>query len=182
MAAEGLLSPGRIPATAIGTFMPRGLTQAVLFNGQQTGWPYPQQQVTRTPTIVSDGSGGAIITWQDYRNGNNDIYAQRINAGGTVQWTLNGVAICTETHSQTYPTIVSDGSGGAIITWQDDRNGNNDIYAQRIIALGINVVICHCLAIILPGDDSPSIAWLIMVVTFTWLLPAMDTATPFAVQ
>jgi hypothetical protein len=37
------------------------------------------------PTITSDGSGGAIITWQDYRSGSySDIYAQRIYKNGTL--------------------------------------------------------------------------------------------------
>jgi hypothetical protein len=36
--------------------------------------------------LVSDGAGGAIIVWRDARNGifNNDIYAQRINASGSL--------------------------------------------------------------------------------------------------
>ncbi|MGA2622716.1 MAG: T9SS type A sorting domain-containing protein [Bacteroidota bacterium] len=88
------------------------------------------------PTIVSDGSGGDIITWQDLRNGNWDIYAQRVNASGAVQWTANGVTICTATGDQQKPIIVSNGSGGAIIAWQDARNGNWDIYAQRVNASG----------------------------------------------
>jgi hypothetical protein len=81
--------------------------------------------------ITSDGSGGAIITWWDLRSGI-DIYAQRINSSGAVQWTANGVAISTESNNQYPPNIASDGNGGAIITWHDDRNGNWDIYAQRI--------------------------------------------------
>ncbi len=89
------------------------------------------------PAIVSDGSGGAIITWMDSRSGNVDIYAQRINASGTVQWATDGVAICSATGDQESPTIVSDGSGGAIITWQDARSGNNDIYAQRVNSSGV---------------------------------------------
>src|SRR5262249_27048992 len=85
------------------------------------------------PTIASDGAGGAIITWSDFRSGTNrDIYAQRVNAAGAPQWTANGVAVCTATGSQFNPTIVSDGSGGAIITWEDDRNDIGDIYAQRV--------------------------------------------------
>ena len=89
-------------------------------------------------TIISDGSGGAIITWQDQRGGaGSDIYAQRIDASGVVQWTVDGVAISTATDNQMSPTMISDGSGGAIITWQDDRSGTNwDIYAQRINAGG----------------------------------------------
>ena len=90
------------------------------------------------PTIVSDGSGGAIITWEDFREGNSftDIYAQKIDSIGAVQWTANGVAICTATADQNNPTIVSDGSGGAIITWRDQRNYPGDIYAQRIDSTG----------------------------------------------
>jgi hypothetical protein len=89
------------------------------------------------PTIVSDGAGGAIVTWRDSRSVNADIYAQRISATGTVQWTTNGVALCTAYGDQAYPTIVSDGAGGAIVTWQDYRSDTNcDIYAQRISATG----------------------------------------------
>ena len=87
-------------------------------------------------TIVSDGSGGAVITWADARTGTADIYAQRINSSGTVQWSVDGVVICTATGGQYTPKIVSDGSGGAIITWADNRSGTNDIYAQRINSSG----------------------------------------------
>jgi hypothetical protein len=89
-----------------------------------------------TPRIISDGSGGAIIAWRDDRNGNPDIYAQRINASGAIQWTPNGEAICTESDDQWNPRIIIDGAGGAIITWQDYRNGYSDIYAQRIYSNG----------------------------------------------
>ena len=88
------------------------------------------------PMITSDGAGGAIVTWYDSRSGNNDIYAQRVNASGAVQWTADGVALCTATGSQERLTITSDGAGGAIATWSDSRSGNNDIYAQRVDASG----------------------------------------------
>ncbi len=93
------------------------------------------------PTIASDDAGGAIITWEDLREGslNFDIYAQKINALGIVQWTENGVAICQAIEDQVVPTIISDGSGGAIITWGDKRAGGTfgDIYAQKINASGV---------------------------------------------
>ncbi|NVM35317.1 MAG: hypothetical protein HWN81_06955 [Candidatus Lokiarchaeota archaeon] len=90
------------------------------------------------PQITSDGAGGAIIIWQDYRSeSNSDIYSQRIDSSGIVLWTINGTAICTESHDQFYPKICSDGAGGAIITWEDERNGNVDIYAQRIDSSGV---------------------------------------------
>ncbi len=84
----------------------------------------------RDPQICSDDAGGAIITWYDNRN-YYDIYAQKVNSTGSVQWTLNGRAICTAREDQGPPQICSDGSGGAIITWYDYRNGNYDIYAKH---------------------------------------------------
>jgi len=91
-----------------------------------------------SPQICSDGIGGAIITWTDYRSGSNyDIYSQKINSSGNVQWTADGVATCTAIRSQGAPEICNDRAGGAIITWEDSRSGsNNKIYAQRINSLG----------------------------------------------
>jgi hypothetical protein len=86
--------------------------------------------------VVPDGSGGAIITWSDTRNAVNDIFAQKINASGTVQWAVNGATVCSATGQQTTPVAVSDGAGGAIFAWVDNRVGTTDIYAQRLNAAG----------------------------------------------
>jgi hypothetical protein len=91
-----------------------------------------------TLRVIGDGLGGVIITWRDGRNGNWDIYAQKIDATGNSSWTTNGVAVCTEASNQYFQELTTDGSSGAIVTWQDSRNGpaNFDIYAQRIDASG----------------------------------------------
>lgn len=88
------------------------------------------------PKICSDGSGGAIVVWFDYRHGNGDIYAQKIDSSGTPQWTENGNPVCLNDSMNSIPQIISDGSGGAIIVWSDWRKGNEDIYAQRIDSNG----------------------------------------------
>ncbi|MFD0837360.1 T9SS type A sorting domain-containing protein [Mariniflexile aquimaris] len=102
-----------------------------------------------SPQIVSDGKGGGIIVWSDNRSGTTtDIYAQRINADGYVQWAIDGIPICTATGNQSQVRIISDGEFGAIMTWVDTRNGNWDIYSQRINEAGIplwannGIVIC----------------------------------------
>lgn len=91
-----------------------------------------------TIAMISDGLGGAIMTWQDNRGntGFADIYAQRVNSSGTMLWTANGVSICNQAAAQRGPKLVSDGSGGAFITWSDHRAGNYDIYTQRIASGG----------------------------------------------
>jgi hypothetical protein len=88
------------------------------------------------PAIVSDGWGGAVITWMDKRSGNFDIYAQRVDASGNVRWTTDGVALCIVGGNQQFPRIISDGAGGAIVTWEDSRTGTVDIYSRRIDGSG----------------------------------------------
>ena len=85
---------------------------------------------------VSDGAGGAIVAWSDYRGGTSDIYVQRVTASGVPLWTANGVAICTAANNQVSCSIVSDGAGGAIIAWMDGRTAD-DLYAQRVNSSGV---------------------------------------------
>ena len=85
------------------------------------------------PEIVSDGAVGAIIVWQDGRNASTNIYAQRIDSSGNAKWTTNGIVIGNKDNSF-FPKIISDGTGGAIITWFDRRDGwpNSSVCAQRV--------------------------------------------------
>jgi len=93
------------------------------------------------PQIVSDGAGGAIIAWTDFRNGNADIYVQRIDPDGDPVWEVDGIAVCTALNTfpwSTYSRIsMVERPGGAILAWYDDRSGENNIYAQRIDLSGV---------------------------------------------
>lgn len=82
--------------------------------------------------ICSDGVGGVIVAWEDERNGNLDIYAQRLNATGDIQWAPNGTLICDAVGEQHSLAIVSDQNEGALISWTDNRTGEQDIYVLRI--------------------------------------------------
>jgi hypothetical protein len=89
----------------------------------------------KDPRIVSDGYGGAIIVWEDHAAGYR-IVAQRIDAMGRPLWGDQGVIVCDETGEQSDPLVVADGSGGAIALWGDDRDGDRDIYGQRLDSSG----------------------------------------------
>ncbi|MFY8127840.1 MAG: T9SS type A sorting domain-containing protein [Chitinophagaceae bacterium] len=101
----------------------------------------------RNPYLTSDQSGGAIIAWQDTRNTattGSDIYAQRVNSAGVVQWATDGVLICNAAGAQPNSTssgfaVVGDNANGAIIIWDDARIGSSDIdiMAQRINSAGV---------------------------------------------
>lgn len=117
----------RVDAAGVAQWAPNGVALCTAAESQTV------------PAIVSDGAGGAIVVWQDSRSapGANDIYAQRVSATGAIQWTPDGLALCTAGQAQLFPLIVPDGAGGAIVTWEDARNGTDfDIYAQRVSAAG----------------------------------------------
>ncbi len=94
----------------------------------------------RNPVIVSDDEGGAIIAWEDFRNGNWDVYTQRVNFLGSRVWTNNGVAVATHTALQGDLSMIRDGIGGFIVAWEDYRDGTNgELFAQRKNSAGIDV-------------------------------------------
>ncbi len=92
----------------------------------------------QNPVLVSDGAGGAIITWIDRRSEDDQIYAQHMDYMGGVNWAVNGIQVCAVTSDKSHPEIVSDGYNGAIILWSDLRYQNNgEIFGQRITSDGI---------------------------------------------
>ena len=93
----------------------------------------------RDLAIVRDlnGVGGAIVVWRQNNGagGIPDIYAQKVNAAGTMQWGPTGVALTmTNMNSETLPMLVSDGAGGAIVTW---FLGTSGCRVQRLNASGV---------------------------------------------
>ena len=97
----------------------------------------PVETITPLQMASGDGAGGVIVAWWDKRNGTDcDIYAQRVDASGVVQWPVGGTPVSTAAGDQLYPSVVSDGSGGIVAAWRDSRDGSWDIYAQRLYASG----------------------------------------------
>jgi hypothetical protein len=93
-------------------------------------------------SISTDNSGNFVITWLDYRNSSENIFAQRYSSDGSalgVNFKVNDVP---NSAAEYYPgpSIASDSSGNFVITWMDGRNGqyglNPDIYAQRYSSTG----------------------------------------------
>jgi hypothetical protein len=109
----------------------------------------------QSPVLQPDGHGGAIVAWQDGRPGNGyDVYAQRVDSTGARLWTPTGVPVCTATGTQQLLSICTDGAGGAIVAWNDDRTPlRRDVYVQRVTAAGglswtiDGVLLCNVLSI-----------------------------------
>ena len=88
------------------------------------------------PDLLSDGAGGAIFTWADFRGADSDIYVQRVSAAGSPLWTANGLSMTSAAGTQENPRIASDNNGGAIVAWEDNRGADQDIYVRHVSAYG----------------------------------------------
>jgi hypothetical protein len=89
--------------------------------------------------IVNDGSGGAVIVWEDYSDEGTGLYAQRINNDGELLWAEGGVSVTTIVSEKEKPQLINDGTGGFIIAWTDisiATGWDEDIYAQKLDAEG----------------------------------------------
>lgn len=82
--------------------------------------------------IISDQHQGFIAVWQDYRGSSSDIYAQRIDSTGNRCWTATGLPICIAANDQSRPKCAALGAENFVISWEDRRNGDYDIYGQRL--------------------------------------------------
>ena len=92
------------------------------------------------PEVAADAAGNTFITWHDFRSGDYDIYVQKYSPKGVPQWGADGVHVPTNLSLQSYPLIVADGAGGAIVAWHDLSTGTDyDIYAQRLNSSGVPI-------------------------------------------
>jgi hypothetical protein len=72
--------------------------------------------------------------WSDWRNADRDIYGARVTGTGTVLDTA-GIEICSAPGAQDRPTVEYDGTN-FLAVWQDERNGERDIYGARVTPQG----------------------------------------------
>lgn len=93
--------------------------------------------------MVPDGAGGAFVAWTDYRGASTapDIYAQHVLSNGLIApgWPANGLAICADSASQDYPSLLTDGAGGMFIFWADARTSAPGLYGQHLNGDGTRV-------------------------------------------
>ena len=95
----------------------------------------PSSWTIEDPEFTPDGTGGLLVVWTGTGGPDRDIYALRIDGTGAVAsgWTATGALVCGLAEDQVAPTVAADGTGGAIVAWEDYRNGQDArIFAQRL--------------------------------------------------
>jgi hypothetical protein len=141
----------------------QGGLAATRVTGQGTvapGWSTSGVSITTTSVreygLTSDGAGGIVAGWIDGRDSGWEIFAQRVLGSGVIPhgWITNGVGVVVLPPGG-YPlyyrsdiSVAPDGTGGAIITWDDLHNTTGcsggpiigcdfDIYGDRVNGWGV---------------------------------------------
>ena len=109
------------------------------FNWQENGVSLRQGahiEWQRTGTVGENGE--VILVWSDTRNGDRNVYAQKVDDSGQNLWGDGGVAVVSEAGRQEDPLAISDGAGGAYIVWKDYRYelDDGDVFVQHILSDG----------------------------------------------
>ena len=82
--------------------------------------------------IAPDGKGGLYIVWEDWRNGNLDVYAQRVSASGGILWEANGTALSAAASNQYDPAVSADENGCVVVWWNVPEIEAWQVYVQRM--------------------------------------------------
>lgn len=91
----------------------------------------------RNIKIATDGRNGAYVLWEKLLGTDWKLYVQRIRSNGTVVSPSNDIRISSADGNQTNAAMIHNGRHQAIVAWTDTRNGNSDIYAQKIDSTGL---------------------------------------------
>ncbi|MCC7386745.1 MAG: hypothetical protein IT384_33225 [Deltaproteobacteria bacterium] len=87
----------------------------------------------RSPTAAWSGSE-YLVVWTDERNGAADIYGVRVRPNGTLLDPA-GIAISTASGQQGSPRVAW-GRTGFLVVWDDERDGDSDIFGARVTGDG----------------------------------------------
>jgi hypothetical protein len=89
------------------------------------------------PAVAFDGTN-CLVAWQDNRVSQySDIYSARVSPAGVVL-DPSGNLVTAAPYGQRYPSIAANGTH-CLVAWDDNRNGNGDIYGARVDSAGITV-------------------------------------------
>jgi len=100
-----------------------------------TGWGISQQLTTvlsekKTPNIIVDSSDTLQVAWADSRDTTGptyfEIYYKKKPAAGS--WTADTRLSFALSSDSLNPYLCSDSSGNLHLVWEDDRDGNFEIY------------------------------------------------------
>ena len=86
---------------------------------------------------VSDGAGGVIAGWVDYRDTQYDVYAMRLDSNGNRVWTATGVKAAASTAFIDQILAMPDGADGVFLIFGLPTGGGyQDVLVQHVTSTG----------------------------------------------
>jgi hypothetical protein len=96
--------------------------------------------VSTYPPLLSDGAGGAIVSWLDSRTGVNQCWVQRLNAAGTLAYAAGGASAGMTAGQLRFSgtTPIVGPQNEVYVFWSETSSsqGSRAIYGQRLNADG----------------------------------------------
>jgi len=88
-------------------------------------------------SAISTTDDCVVYSWSDTRDGDRDLWAQKVDADGNLKWGASGKRINGAAGNQEKNLVCAAENGGTIFAWIDFRaGGNGDVYAQKTDANG----------------------------------------------
>ena len=87
------------------------------------------------PAVVVDSASNVYVVWEDYRNGNADIYFSQRLAGATT-WSTPVKLNDDGTTAENITPAISVGGSYIYVVWEDHRGDDADIYSTRRLISG----------------------------------------------
>lgn len=81
------------------------------------------------PDMTLDSMGNIHIVWQDDRDGNREIYYKILDKNNNI--TVNDTRLTNDAADSCYPKIAIDNYNYCYVVWQDNKDGNWEIYYKR---------------------------------------------------
>jgi hypothetical protein len=126
-----LVISARLAALVAISLLFPALTQAQWsLNGVPLAGP-PQLQYWPDTHVLSDGAGGAIVTWS-YGDVSPQVFAERVDVDGRPTWAAGAVQLSATAIGGSGSTCATDGHGGAVVFW----SAPGGAYGQRLDASG----------------------------------------------
>jgi hypothetical protein len=84
------------------------------------------------PVLKLDMQNNLYVIWEDFRTGVHlDLYGQKLNSNGALQWPTAGKPICTVIGDQNEQAPLVEWGNGLYIVWTDGRGYFPDIYGTH---------------------------------------------------
>ena len=92
-----------------------------------------ESQEETLPRLSADG-GWSLVVWQRANTGGtgDDLYGRRLWGDGRPSDDDPTFQLMEAAGDQESPAVAGDGTGGWLVAWQDDRNGDWDIYGTTL--------------------------------------------------